>query len=186
MAIRGVGITVQYVAWNTSTNAGATGDAGNHTLRRVKDGVSAAPTNAPSEVDATNAPGVYSLALTAAEMTCDCITLCGKSSTANVVLMPLTITTEHGVLPTAQQGNAGAVPTGDASGRVTAAPTGLDAVLVAGKTLPHAIQIIGSVVAGTITDAGQPTEIFNDFAGTACVTFTVDAFGNRSAAVYAV
>ena len=54
----GQSVTLQYVAWNTSTNAGQTGDAGNHTLRWVKDGTSSAPANSPSEVDSTGArPG---------------------------------------------------------------------------------------------------------------------------------
>lgn len=111
MAIRGNSITINYVAWNTSNNAGQTGDASNHTIKLVKDGTAATATNSPSEVDSTNAPGVYKLVLTGTEMTCDCITVCGKSSTSNVSIIPLTITTEHGVLPNVQQGNAGAVIT---------------------------------------------------------------------------
>lgn len=100
MAVKGVGITLEYVAWNTNTNQGQTGDVGNHTLRWVKDGVAAVPTNSPAEVDAANAPGVYKLALTATEMTCDSGLLAGKSSTTNVAIVPVGVTTEHGILPT--------------------------------------------------------------------------------------
>ena len=102
MAARGQGITVTYVAWDTANNAGKTGDVANHTLRWVKDGTASAPSNSPAEVDATNAPGVYKLALTGTEMTMDCGTLSGKSSTANVVIIPLTVTTE--LLPVALVG----------------------------------------------------------------------------------
>ncbi|MHC4302461.1 MAG: hypothetical protein ACYS7Y_34815, partial [Planctomycetota bacterium] len=78
-----------------SANAGKTGDNGNFTLRWIKDGTSAAPTNSPSEVDATNAPGVYKITLTADECTCWIGTLCGKSSTADVSIIPLTVAFEN-------------------------------------------------------------------------------------------
>ncbi|MBM4036550.1 MAG: hypothetical protein FJ291_32840 [Planctomycetes bacterium] len=116
MASRGQALTIAYVAWDTSANAGKAGDAGNHTLRWVKDGAAAPPTNSPSEVDATNAPGVYKLALTAAECTCDVGVLCGKSATANVVLIPVTVAFEQ--LPTAAPGGNAGLPTVDASNRI--------------------------------------------------------------------
>ena len=49
MATRGVAMTIAYVAWDTEANAGKTGDVANHTLRWIKDGTAAAPTNAPTE-----------------------------------------------------------------------------------------------------------------------------------------
>lgn len=114
MASRGQSITVTYTAWDTSANTGKTGDAANHTLRWVKDGTSAAPTNAASEVDATNAPGVYKITLTGTECTCDVGVLSGKSSTGNVVVIPTTITFEQ--LPTAAPDAAGGLPISDAGG----------------------------------------------------------------------
>ncbi|HUT35047.1 MAG TPA: hypothetical protein VNE39_16270 [Planctomycetota bacterium] len=116
MASRGQSLTLTYIAWDTAANAGKTGDAGNHTLRWVKDGASAAPTNAPGELDATNAPGVYKLALTAAECACDVGVLCGKSSTASVVLIPATMTFE--LLPTTPPAANGGLATVDGSNRV--------------------------------------------------------------------
>jgi len=95
MASRGQSLTVAYVAWDTSNNAGKTGDGANHTLRWIKDGTSAAPANSPSEVDPTNAPGVYKITLTAGECTCDVGVLAGKSATANIVVIPLTVTFEQ-------------------------------------------------------------------------------------------
>ena len=108
MAIYGQSLTIQYIAWDTANNTGKTGDAANHTLRWVRDGVAAAPTNSPSEVDATNAPGVYKLTLTATETSCWVGTLCGKSSTTGVVIMPITLTFER--LPTAAPGASGGLP----------------------------------------------------------------------------
>jgi hypothetical protein len=101
MAIKNQALTVCYVAWNTSTNSGQTGDSANHTLKLVQDGTEANPTNSPSQVDATNLPGVYKLALTAADVNFNCIVLAGKSSTANVVIIPLVIITERGNVNTA-------------------------------------------------------------------------------------
>ncbi|MHC4302690.1 MAG: hypothetical protein ACYS7Y_35975, partial [Planctomycetota bacterium] len=114
MASRGQALTITYTAWDTSANAGKTGDSGNHTLRWVKDGTSAAPSNSPAEVDATNAPGVYKITLTTAECTCWIGTLCGKSGTANVSIMPLTVAFEQ--LPTAAPDAAGGLPVSDAGG----------------------------------------------------------------------
>ena len=94
MASRSQTLTVTYVAWDTDVNAGKTGDVANHTLRWVKDGTSAAPAASPAEVDATNAPGVYKVVLSADECTCWIGTLCGKSSTADVSIMPLTVAFE--------------------------------------------------------------------------------------------
>ena len=116
MASRGQSLTVTYVAWDTSANAGKTSDQGNHTLRWVKDGAAAPPTNGPSEVDAANAPGIYKLALTAAECTCHVGVLCGKSGTANVVLIPVTVTFEQ--LPTAAPAASGGLATVDGSNRI--------------------------------------------------------------------
>lgn len=142
MASRGQSVTVTYIAWNTSTNAGQTADVANHTLRLVKDGTSAAPTNAASEVDSTNAPGVYKLTLTTAEATADCVVVCGKSSTANVSIMPLVIMFEQ--LPTAAGGaasglliagsNAATTFNGTAASGATPATAGLTLVGGAAST----------------------------------------------------
>ena len=118
MASRGQALTITYVAWDTSANAGKTGDGGNHTLRWVKDGTAAAPEGGPSEVDASNAPGLYKLTLTAAECTCHLGVLAGKSSTSGVVVIPVTITFEQ--LPTASPGTSGGLPTADANNRAKA------------------------------------------------------------------
>lgn len=87
MAAKGQSITVTYYAYNTNTNAYQTGDAANHTLKLLKDGTEASPTNGNAELDSTNFPGLYTLALTSAECTFNTVDVGGKSATANVILI---------------------------------------------------------------------------------------------------
>ena len=117
MAIKNVSITMAYVAWDTANNVGKTGDVANHTIKVIKDGTSATSTNSPSEVDSTNAPGVYKLVLTATEMNGDCIVVAGKSSTSSISIIPVTFTTDHGVLPSSFPSNFTSLSI-DSNGRV--------------------------------------------------------------------
>lgn len=114
--IYGVQQTVTYIAWDTAANAGKTGDGANHTLRWIKNGTSAAPTNSPSEVDATNAPGVYKITLTATEWETLQGTLAGASSTAGVAIIPQQFTTIRA--PNAAPGGDGGMATVNASNYV--------------------------------------------------------------------
>lgn len=109
-------VTLTYVAWDTSANSGKTGDVANHTLRWIKDGTSSAPTNTPTEVDATNAPGVYKLTLTSGECSCNVGTLAGKSSTANITIIPVTLSFE--LIPTVASGSSGGLPVLDGNSSV--------------------------------------------------------------------
>ena len=108
MASRAQALTITYTAWDISTNGPKTGDSANHTLRWIKDGASAAPANTPTQVDATNAPGEYNLTLTDAECTAWFGKLAGKSSTANVVILPVAVNFEN--LPTANPGAISGLP----------------------------------------------------------------------------
>lgn len=116
MAIYGKEMTICYIAWDSSAGSYKTGDVANHTLRWIKNGVSSAPSNSPSEVDATNAPGTYKVTITATEAQTPFGVLAGKSSTANVVISPVSISFER--TPDADPGSAGGIPTADASNRV--------------------------------------------------------------------
>jgi hypothetical protein len=116
MATRNVEMTITYLAWDTSANAGKTGDVGNHTLRWVKDGTSSAPTNSAAEVDATNAPGIYKITMTATETDANIGVLCGKSSTADITIVPITLQFER--LPDADPAANGGLPTVDASNHI--------------------------------------------------------------------
>jgi len=100
MALKSQSIVVQFLAWDTVNNVGKTGDSANFTMRVIKDGSASAPTNSVSEVDSTNCPGVYTITLTASEMSADTITLAGKSSTSGVTIVPVNIVTESGRLDT--------------------------------------------------------------------------------------
>jgi hypothetical protein len=57
----------------------------------MRDGINAPTTNSPTEVDAVAAPGIYVLALTAAECETLLGTLGGASSTPNVSIIPSTV-----------------------------------------------------------------------------------------------
>lgn len=94
MAIRATAHNVHVYAWNTDTKTYETGDNANITLKVVQDGAAAAaPDNSTSEVDATNCPGMYELLLSVSEMTADSISVHGVSSTADVEIIGVTITT---------------------------------------------------------------------------------------------
>lgn len=114
----GTSVTLTYIAWDTSANVGKTGDVANHTLRWIKDGTASVPTNSASEIDATNAPGAYKLTLTTGEGTCQVGTLVGKSSTANVSIIPISVSFE--LLPTTYYGTAGGIPILDGNGNILA------------------------------------------------------------------
>ncbi len=114
MATYGKSMAVTYVAWDTANNVGKTGDVANHTLRWIKDGTSAAPSNSPAEVDSTNAPGAYTVVLTPTEAQTPIGTLVGVSSTSGVSIMPVTIAFVH--VPDADPDTAGGLPISDAGG----------------------------------------------------------------------
>lgn len=116
MALYGTEFNITYTAWNTTINSGVTGDSANHSLYWVKDGSSTSTTNSPSEVDASNVPGLYKLTVSSEEAACIFGTLCGKSSTPNISIIPTSIAFEK--LPNALPGAYGGLPTTDAYNRI--------------------------------------------------------------------
>jgi len=98
VAIKNQSIIVTYTAWDSAAQAPKAGDVANHTLRVITDGTSNVPSNVASEVDAVNAPGEYKITLTAGEMNGNFIVLAGVSATANVVILPVKIGTERGLV----------------------------------------------------------------------------------------
>jgi hypothetical protein len=117
MATRNVSMTVTFVAWDTSANTGKTGDTSQIAVKWIKDGtVETLDTNTVSEVDATNCPGVYKVSISAAEANCNIGTLAGKSTTSNIVVLPITIQFER--LPDAAPAANGGLPTVDASNHI--------------------------------------------------------------------
>ena len=84
MPVRAQALTMHYFA--TDSDGPKTGDVGNHALRIIEDGVVGTIAASPAEIDATNAPGMYKVVISAAESTADVVPLCGKSSSSGVTI----------------------------------------------------------------------------------------------------
>jgi hypothetical protein len=89
--LKGQEFTLCYFCVDTNLSQPKTGDAANHAMRLVQDGVMAIPDNSPAEVDATNCPGLYKLTVTAAESDVLSLLLDGESSTADVEIIPVQV-----------------------------------------------------------------------------------------------
>jgi hypothetical protein len=89
------GQKVTLLVIDVSTNAPKTGDAANLTAYVSKDdgSVTVLGDTSATELDATNAPGLYAFDLTQAETNADKCLFSGKSSTSNVKMIPLLIYT---------------------------------------------------------------------------------------------
>lgn len=87
---------IHIYAYDSTTGAAKTGDAGNITAYVSLDGTANAidDTN-PAEVDATNMPGVYAFDLTQVETNCNSFALYAKSSTSNIRIEPIIGFTTH-------------------------------------------------------------------------------------------
>lgn len=81
---------IHIYAYDSTTGAAKTGDAANITAYVSLDGTANAidDTN-PTEVDATNMPGIYCFDLTQAETNCNAFALYAKSSTSNIRIEPI-------------------------------------------------------------------------------------------------
>jgi hypothetical protein len=171
-------VTLQYVAWDTVNNIGKTGDVANHTLRWVKDGTPAVPTNGAAEVDATNAPGIYKVVMTGTEASCQVGTLCGKSSSTGIAILPITITFEN--LPTALPGATNGLP------QIGVAPlTNLDATVSSRST--YAGGAVASVTAGvTVTTNNDKTGYSFNLAQAVPTSNTAQTVGDALNAARAV
>ncbi|NLA87358.1 MAG: hypothetical protein GX847_08795 [Clostridiales bacterium] len=125
-------VTVSLVCWDTVNNVGKTGDASNITLRGVRDGTLFTP-SAPSitEMDATNLPGVYKASLTSGENDGVFLSLGGKSSTTNCIIVPVSWANEL---------------TGDAFARLGAP---------AGASVSADIAAVKSETAAIVTDTNE-------------------------------
>jgi len=92
MALKATSFYAYLFVMDTANNVGLTGDAANLTLSILRNGARQAPTNNVTEVDATNAPGIYALLLTDTETDAGAISVTGISSTSNTLVIPLYIT----------------------------------------------------------------------------------------------
>jgi hypothetical protein len=89
MALKNTALNVTYTAWDTSSSVGKTGDAANHTIKVETDTATDTWSGTPTEL----AYGEYQILLTADQMNGDFITVSGTSSTSNVVIIPVRIST---------------------------------------------------------------------------------------------
>ena len=83
-------------AWDTDDSTEKTGDAANITAQISKDGAATAATNDvnPTELDATDAPGIYIFDMTQAETNADMVILFAKSATSDIKIEPVNIYTD--------------------------------------------------------------------------------------------
>ena len=149
MPVRAQALTMHYFA--TDSDGPKTGDVGNHALRIIEDGVIGTIAGSPAEIDATNAPGMYKVAITAAENTADVVTLCGKSSTSGVTVSPSTWTNI-----TNADANVAAILTDTGTtldGKLDTIDGIVDAILVdTGTTLDGKINTIDGIVDAILVD----------------------------------
>lgn len=84
---------VPIFAWDSGASSPKTGDAGNITAQISKDGAATAATDDtnPTELDSTDAPGIYLFDLTQSETDCNLLILYAKSSTANIQIDPVVL-----------------------------------------------------------------------------------------------
>jgi hypothetical protein len=204
MASSGLAMTGYLYSFTQATNAGKTGDAANMVARIVADGTEATPAGAVTEVDATNCPGLYKVALTGAENTGFGMVLHGKTTTGGVTVLPFMWTNEQ--LPTAAPAAAnGLITRGSGAGQIAPDGSGnvplsattdnaiADAVLdranaiETGITLRQGMRYIAAALAGVLSGAGTGTIVIKAInnAGTTRITATVDASGDRSVIVLA-
>lgn len=119
-----------------------------------------------TQADATNAKGDYLFDLTQAETNGDKLRFTGKSSTANVEIIPQTIYT---------------TPAGFTSLTVTNIWA---QAIESGATALQTMRAIGAMLAGIVSGGGSGTEVFKGIGeaggGTTRVTVTADSSGNRS------
>jgi len=82
-------------AWDTVNREPKTGDAGNITAYISKDGGASTQSNDvnPTELDATNLPGIYIFNLLQAETNCDLFALKATSSTDDIEIDPVIVYT---------------------------------------------------------------------------------------------
>jgi len=83
-------------AWDASAQSPKTGDAANITGEISKDGGTSAATNDvnPTELEATDHPGIYIFDMTQSETNANLIVLTANSSTANIEFDSVIIYTE--------------------------------------------------------------------------------------------
>lgn len=165
---------ITFLVLDTAANVPKTGDAANLTAYVSKDdgAVTVLGDTSATELDATNAPGLYSFDLTQAETNADKLVFSGKSSTSGVRVIPLLLYTTPAAFtsfttpPTADENAAAVLDLADG--------------VESGKTLRQALRLIAAALAGKRSNAGTATEQYDAVGspGTARIVGNLDADGN--------
>lgn len=92
---------VAVFAWDNAAGSAKTGDASNISAQISKDGAATSATDDvnPTELDATDAPGIYIFDMLQTETNADLVVIAPVSSTSDIVLRPIIIYTNP-VTPT--------------------------------------------------------------------------------------
>lgn len=170
--------------YDGSTGAPKTGDAANITVYvSIDDGTLTALTDtSATEVSSTNAPGTYRFDLSQAETNGNKLTFTGKSSTANIYVVPQTLYTNTSLASfgldavLVESGiSASASLVNDASSQLTSI------------NARQALALNIAALAGVLSGATGTTVTINGGANSnQRIVATVDADGNRSALVLTV
>ena len=132
MATRNAPLTLHFFVFDATTNKPVTGDTANIRAYWALDD-SAPVMKPPTEVDATNMPGVYRVSITQLQANGTFGTLAGTSTTPDAVISPIGVQFER--LPDAVPGGIGGVPTLDADARIDANLTGWGGVTLIGANM---------------------------------------------------
>lgn len=185
------GQKIQLFAFDTTTNLPKTGDAANITAYVSKDhgAVTVLGDTSATEMDATNAKGVYVFDLTQAETNADELTFTAKSSTSNISITPRFITTNPPsfsafVTPTGAAVNATQIggQTASAAGTVTFPGTIASTTNITAGTITTVTNLTNAPTSGDFT-ATMKTSIGTAVAASAVASVTGNIGGNLNGSV---
>jgi hypothetical protein len=171
---------VAVYAWDTVNRVAKTGDAANITGKISKDGGGQATTDDvnPTELDATNFPGVYLFDMATAETNADFIILQAKTTTTGIAILPVLIYTGISADMASISGSSTAADKLEASAltiEVAAAAAGTLSTTQMTTTLTEATSshYIGRVIiwtSGVLLRQASPITAYDG--GTKMLTFT--------------
>ena len=121
---------VAIFAWDNANSVPKTGDAANISAQISIDGAATAATNdvAPTELDATDAKGIYIFDMTQGETNGDLIVISPVSSTADIDIRPVIIYTQTVMRGTDSAATAASLTT--VEGKIDTVDANVDSILV--------------------------------------------------------
>lgn len=146
---------VTLLAIDTATNLPKTGDSANITAYLSKDdgAVTSLTDTTATEMDATNAPGLYLFDVSQTESNADKLVFSGKSSTSGIRIIPVTIYTRPNYFSTLSIDSSGRVDVAKIGGTSqTARDIGASVLLSSGTGTGQVSLSSGAVTVGTNND----------------------------------